>query len=76
MVTTTPVRIPTAVFGLIALPYPLSPDLTIYRLARAAHVALAIFFAALIALHVAAAMVHALIWRDRTLARMWRTARW
>ena len=72
MVTTTPVRVPTVVFGLFALPYPLAPDLTIYRFAHAAHVALAIVLAALIAIHVAAAMVHTLLWRDRTLARMWR----
>jgi cytochrome b561 len=71
MVTTTPVRVPTVVFGLFTLPYPLAPDLTIYRFAHAAHVALAIILAVLIAIHVAAAMVHALLWRDRTLARMW-----
>ena len=72
MVTTTPVRVPTVVFGLFRLPYPLAPDLTIYRFAHAAHVALAIVLAALIAIHVAAVMVHTLLWRDRTLARMWR----
>jgi cytochrome b561 len=71
MVTTTPVRVPTVVFGLFALPYPLAPDLTIYRLAHAAHVALAILLAALVAIHVAAAAIHALVWRDRTLTRMW-----
>ncbi len=71
MVTTTPVRVPTLVFGLLALPYPLAPDLTIYRFAHAAHVALAILFATLIAIHVAAAMVHTVVWRDRTLTRMW-----
>ena len=31
MATTTPVRVPTIVFGLFALPYPLAPDLAIYR---------------------------------------------
>jgi cytochrome b561 len=72
MTTTTPVRVPTIVFGLFALPYPLAPDIAIYGLAHTAHVALAILLAALVALHVAAAMVHAFVWRDRTLARMWR----
>jgi cytochrome b561 len=72
MVTTTPVRVPTVVFGLFALPYPLAPDLTIYLFAHAAHVTLAILLAGLIAIHVAAAMVHTMVWRDRTLARMWR----
>ncbi|HYA07323.1 MAG TPA: cytochrome b/b6 domain-containing protein [Xanthobacteraceae bacterium] len=71
MATTTPVRVPTVVFGLFALPYPLAPDLPTYRMAHAVHVAAAILLAALIVLHVAAALAHALIWRDRTLARMW-----
>jgi cytochrome b561 len=70
MATTTPVRVPTVVFGLFALPYPFAPDLPTYRLAHAVHVAAAVLLAALIVLHVAAALAHALIWRDRTLARM------
>ena len=76
MATTTPVRVPTGVFGLFVLPYPLAPDLAVYRLAHGAHVTLAILLAALLALHVAAAAIHALVWRDRTLTRMWwRAAR-
>jgi cytochrome b561 len=73
MATTTPVRVPTVDFGLFALPYPLAPNLAIYGLARATHVALAILLASLIAIHIAAAMIHAFIWRDGTPARMWRT---
>jgi cytochrome b561 len=73
MATTTPVRVPTIVFGLFALPYPMAPDPAIYRAGHVAHVALAILLSVLIALHVVAAMVHALIWRDQTLARMWQT---
>lgn len=72
MATTTPVRVPTVVLGLFELPYPLAPDLAAYRIAHAIHVSLAIALAALIALHVAAALAHALLWRDRTLARMFR----
>jgi cytochrome b561 len=72
MVTTTPVRVPTSVFGLFALPYPLLPDLAIYRLAHATHVALAILFAVLIAVHISGATIHTLLWRDQTLKRMWR----
>jgi cytochrome b561 len=72
MATTTPVRVPTTVFGLFRLPYPLAPDVTAYRLAHAMHVAIAIALAALVALHVAAALVHALRWRDGVLMRMWR----
>jgi len=71
MATTTPVRVPTFVFGLVRLPYPLSPDLATYRIAHTIHVVSAIFLASLVVLHVAAAIVHALWWQDRTLARMW-----
>jgi cytochrome b561 len=57
---------------LFELPYPLMPDLERFHLAHGAHVVLAIVLGALIALHAAAAVVHALVWRDQTLARMWR----
>ena len=76
MATTTPVRVPTVVFGLFALPYPMAPDLAIYRIAHTAHVMLAILLTVLIALHFLATMVHALIWCDQTLARMWRVPSW
>jgi cytochrome b561 len=72
MVTTTPVRVPTTVFGLFELPYPLAPDLPAYRLAHAGHVVAATALAVLVVLHVAAGLVHAIWWRDRTVQRMWR----
>jgi cytochrome b561 len=59
MATTTPVRVPTMVFGLFTLPYPLAPDLATYRLAHAVHVTAAILLAVLVFLHSAAALVHA-----------------
>jgi cytochrome b561 len=71
MATTTPVRVPTFVFGLVELPYPLSPDLTTYRIAHAIHVVSAILLTSLVILHVAAAIIHTFLWQDRTLARMW-----
>ena len=71
MATTTPVRVPTVIFGLFVLPYPLAPDLPTYGVAHALHVAFAILLTALVAMHVVAALVHSLIWRDRTLMRMW-----
>jgi cytochrome b561 len=71
MATTTPVRVPTVVFGLFTLPYPLQPDLPAYKLAHAAHVTAAIALTTLIVQHVAAALVHALWWRDGVLLRMW-----
>ena len=72
MATSTPIRVPTWLFGLLELPYPLTPNLATYRLARTAHICLALLLAPLIALHVAATRVHAIIWHDRTFARMWR----
>jgi hypothetical protein len=39
MASTTPVRVPTFVFGLFELPYPLALDFATYRFARAIHVA-------------------------------------
>jgi cytochrome b561 len=72
MTTTTPVRVPTSVFGLFELPYPFPPDLPTYQLAHLAHVTAAVALAVLIVLHVGAALLHALWWRDGTLLRMWR----
>jgi cytochrome b561 len=71
MVSTTPVRVPTSVFALFDLPYPLAPEFATYRFARGVHVACAISLASLIALHVAANLVHSLLWRDQTVRRMW-----
>jgi cytochrome b561 len=63
MATTTPVRVPTIVFGLFTLPYPLAPNLETYRLAHAIHVTAAISLALLVFLHSAAALAHA--WKGR-----------
>jgi cytochrome b561 len=71
MATTTPIRVPTTVFGLFALPYALAPNALIYSFAQAAHVAAAVSLGLLMILHIAAALVHALWWRDRTMVRMW-----
>jgi cytochrome b561 len=70
MASSTPIRVPTSLFGLLELPYPLTPNLATYRLAHTAHLCLAILLALLIALHLGATMVHAIVWRDRTFARM------
>jgi cytochrome b561 len=74
MVTSTPVRVPTVVFGLFELPYPLAPDIARFRVAHAAHIVLAVTLAALVVLHMVAALVHAWVWGDRTLTRMWLRA--
>jgi cytochrome b561 len=75
MATTTPIRVPTAVFGLFTLPYPLQPDMPTYNFVHAVHVVAAIVLAMLVVLHVAAALLHALWWRDGILLRMWRKPR-
>jgi cytochrome b561 len=67
MATTTPVRVPTIVFGLFTLPYPLPPDLQTYRFAHAIHVTAAISLALLVFLHSAAALAHA--WKGRRQVR-------
>jgi cytochrome b561 len=71
MASTTPVRVPTSVFGLFELPYPFAPEFATYRFAHGIHVACAISLAWLIAFHVAATLVHSLMWRDHTVRRMW-----
>jgi cytochrome b561 len=71
MASTTPVRVPTSVFGLFDLPYPFAPEFATYRFAHGIHVACAISLASLIALHVAATLVHSLLWHDHTVKRMW-----
>ena len=69
MTSTTPVRIPT-LLGAFELPYPLAPNLAIYRLAHSIHAVSAAALASLIAVHVAATLVHGLLWRDRTFLKM------
>jgi cytochrome b561 len=56
--------VPTFVFGLVELPYPLLPDLTTYEIAHTLHVVSAIFLASLIILHVVAAFIHGFVWQD------------
>jgi cytochrome b561 len=75
MATTTPIRVPTVVFGLFTLPYPWQPDMSTYKFVHAVHVIAAIVLAMLVVLHVVAALFHALWWRDGILLRMWRKPR-
>jgi cytochrome b561 len=74
MVTSTPIRIPVSLFGLLDLPFPLAPDLATYQAARTTHLVLSIALALLLVVHTGAAMVHQFLWRDGTLARMWGAA--
>jgi cytochrome b561 len=70
MAASTPVRVPTTVFGLFSLPYALEPSLPTYRMAHALHAAGAAALAALALLHIAGALVHTLWRRDGILTRM------
>jgi len=73
MASTTPVRVPTIVFSLFELPYPLAPHLAIYQLVHGVHVVSAMALGALIAFHISAVLVHTFCWRGPVLARMWPT---
>lgn len=58
-------------FGLVMLPPWGLDDKRVYAAFNAAHKVLALVFVALIVLHVAAALKHALVERDGILRRMW-----
>ena len=58
-------------FGLLTLPAWGPDDKQVYALFNGTHKALALVFAGLIALHVAAALKHALLDRDGVMRRMW-----
>jgi cytochrome b561 len=75
MVTSTPIRIPVTLFGLVDLPFPLPPNLAAYQAARTTHLVLSIALAMTVVVHTGAALVHQLVWRDGTLARMWGSGR-
>lgn len=62
---------PPSFFGIFDLPPLLEKTLWLVPLSKEAHSFMAIGFSALIALHVAAALVHHFFYRDETLARMW-----
>lgn len=70
MVSAAPLQIPTLYFGWLAVPHPIGPDKVTYELMRALHNWVGNLLLALAAIHVAAALVHVLIWRDGLLRRM------
>lgn len=61
---------PVAVFGLVVLPPPIAADRGLVEPLRTAHAAVAWTLLALLALHVLAALKHAVVDRDGTLRRM------
>jgi len=62
---------PIVVFGLLPLPDFVPVDKGLAEAAKQAHAVLAYGLAALVGLHVAAALKHQVIDRDGLLARMW-----
>lgn len=58
-------------FGLFNLPLLLQKTPSLVPLLKGVHSFMAYGFSVLIALHIAAALLHHFVYRDETLARMW-----
>ena len=69
-------KIPFKVFGLWTLPAIVAPDKALQQLAQQVHLALFLLLAALLLLHIAAALRHHFALRDETLLRMLPGSRW
>lgn len=67
---TSPLGIPTRIFGLFTLASPFGPDETLHGLFKQVHEALAFLLLATVALHVGAALKHHLVTGDDVLRRM------
>ena len=74
MASTSPLGLPTLVFGLFTLPNGFGPDAALEGAMKLVHGGLALLVALLLALHVGAALHHHFVRRDGVLARMlpWR----
>jgi cytochrome b561 len=72
MVSASPIRIPTQIFGLFTLPPLLPPDLVLYGWLKTLHRALGWLLGVLLLLHVAGTLWH---WREGVMGRMWRLGR-
>ncbi len=70
IVSTSPISVPTRVFGLFVAPDIWRPDPALFNLARLAHAGAAYAILALVAVHAAGAFKHHFVDRDDTLARM------
>jgi cytochrome b561 len=70
MASASPLGLPTMVFGLFTLPDLVGPDAALEHGMKLVHGGLALAVAALLALHVAAALKHHFVLRDQVLARM------
>lgn len=72
MVATSPLEIPTVVFGLVPVPHVLGPDPALEAVFKTAHDVLGKLLIAVVLVHVLAALKHALLNRDGIWTRMVR----
>lgn len=70
MAAASPLGIPTVWFGLVRIPHPIGPDARLEEVLKLVHGTLAWVLAALVLLHVGAALKHHLLDRDEVLRRM------
>ena len=70
MVSTSPIAVPTVVFGLVPVPHLAGPDEALFQTTLTAHQWLAWCFGTLLLLHIAAALKHHLVLKDQVLMRM------
>ncbi|MGF1562765.1 MAG: cytochrome b [Geminicoccaceae bacterium] len=75
MASAAPLGIPTMVFGLFALPSVVPPSEALYNALSTLHGTLALILLAIVALHIAGALKHHLVYRDTVLRRMLPFAR-
>lgn len=70
MASASPWGIPTVYFGLFQVPHPLGPNAELEALLKTVHAGLSYGLAALLVLHIAAALKHHWLLRDDVLVRM------
>ena len=70
IVSSSPIQVPTVVFGLVPVPHLTGPDEALFEVTQTTHQWLAWCFGVLLVLHIAAALKHHLVLKDQVLRRM------
>ena len=70
MAASSPLAVPTEIFGILPVPHPIGPDEAVHRTLRSVHDLLGKLLMVLLLLHVAGALRHHLVLRDEVLLRM------
>jgi cytochrome b561 len=70
MASTSPLGVPTIVFGLLTLPHPIGPNVAVEEIMAWVHAILAALLGLLLLLHIIAALKHHFVLHDDVLARM------